>query len=642
MQKIVLTGPESTGKTTLARALAAALNGVFVPEFARTYLAATDGKYTAADLPKIAAGQAEAEINARFGESNYLICDTSFLVLKVWSEYKYGAVSDLISTFLQEKPADFYLLCGTDIPWEADPLRENPNEREELYDIYKKELRALRVPYLEVKGSLEKRVEAAKDFILRTGKNQNTLRKIYDSQTFRAQGHALVDALADRLEQTQNAEILPNNYHAPPDELTFWENYAMPAGDWQHFVNTVLDRSIRVHHPRYVGHQVAVPMPLSALAGLTSNFLNNGMAIYEMGTAASALEKIVLRTFCRAAGYGEEADGVLTSGGTLANLTALLAARKACAPTDVWTTGQGQKLAIMVSEQAHYCVDRAARIMGLGSEGIIKVPADNDFKMRTDLLPALWEKAENEGFKVIACVGSACTTATGTYDDLKAIADFCAAKKVWFHTDGAHGAAVIFSEKYRHLVNGIERADSIALDGHKMLGASALLTVLMYKNAKDSYAVFHQKAQYLWADADAPEWFNYGKRTFECTKSMMSLKLYSVLKMYGEQAFRALTEQTYDLARKFAADIRAHANFDLATYPESNIVCFRLKDTEKREEELNALNRKIRQQMLEEGEFYFVQTELNGKVWLRTTLMNPFTRREDLRELLQKIAEKGK
>ena len=279
--------------------------------------------------------------------------------------------------------------------------------------------------------------------------------------------------------------------------------------------------------------------------------------------------------------------------------------------------------------------------MGLGTEGIIKVPAGDDFKMQTGLLTELWQKAENEGFKVIACVGSACTTSTGTYDDLNAIAVFCAGKKIWFHVDGAHGAAVIFSEKYRHLVNGIEQADSIALDGHKMLGASALLTVLMYKNAKDSYAVFHQKAQYLWADADAPEWFNYGKRTFECTKSMMSLKLYSVLKMYGMQAFRALTEQTYDLARAFATDIRAHADFELATAPESNIVCFRWKNAKRTEEELNILNRKIRQQMLEEGDFYFVQTELNGTVWLRTTLMNPFTNRKHLAELLKKIAETG-
>lgn len=465
--------------------------------------------------------------------------------------------------------------------------------------------------------------------------NKELLRKVYDPETFRQEAHRLADVLADRLADLQDKTLPANNYHAPEEELAFWKNFQ--SADFQELTDTVLQRCINVHHPLYVGHQVCGPMPLSALAGFMSNFLNNGMAIYEMGAPASAMEKIVCREFCRAIGYGVEADGILTSGGTLGNLTALLSARKAVADTDVWTEGHGAKLAVMVSEEAHYCVDRAARIMGFGTEGIIKVPADEKFKMRTDLLPALYEKAATEGRKVIAVVGSACTTSTGSYDDLWAIADFCEAYGIWFHADGAHGAAVVFSDKYRHLAKGLERADSIVCDGHKMLGASALVTALLFKNQRHSYATFHQKAQYLWADADAPEWFNYGKRTFECTKSMMSYKLYAVMQAYGTAAFGAMTEVTCDLARTFAADLAANEHFILAVQPESDIVCFRLTEKGRSEKELNDLNRKIRQRILEEGEYYIVQTELKGKVYLRTTLLNPFTTREDLRKLTDKI-----
>ena len=295
----------------------------------------------------------------------------------------------------------------------------------------------------------------------------------------------------------------------------------------------------------------------------------------------------------------------------------------------------------MVSEEAHYCVDRAARIMGLGSKGIIKIPSNKSYQMRTKLLEKEYQKAENQGLKVISVIGSACSTSTGSYDDLEAIADFCKAKKIWFHVDGAHGAAVVFSKKYKHLVKGIERADSVVMDGHKMLGASALVTALMFKSVKDSYAVFHQKAQYLWADADATEWFNYGKRTFECTKSMMSLKLFAILQQYGVEAFRDYVEISHNLARKFAKDLNKNHKFTVAVQPQSNIVCFRLTNKKWKREKVNAWNSQVRKELLEEGEYYFVQTELKGKIYLRTTLMNPFTKRKHLREMIKQIERKA-
>ena len=637
MRKIILTGPESTGKSTLAKMLSKSLNAALVKEYAREYLEKNGADYEEKDLLKIAKGQARAESDSVVQQ--YQICDTSFLVLKIWSEYRYNRCHKFISKELKKNKSAIYFLCGAEIPWQYDELRENPNDRQELYKTYKKELKKLDVEYYELKGKPQERLEKALKILSKS--KMKLLKEIYHPEQFRRQAHELVNTLADYLSDAQREKSSVNNWHFPEQELKFWTQQKDSKDSFNQLTDKLLARSIKVHHPKYVGHQVAVPMPLTALAGLTSNFLNNGMALYEMGAVSSAMEKIVLEHFCKAIGYNKKSGGVLTSGGTLANLTALLAARKAIAKDDVWNAGHGKRLAVMVSEEAHYCVDRAARIMGLGTEGIIKISSNKSYQMRTNTLEKAFQKAENQGFEIIAVIGSACSTSTGSYDDLEAIADFCEEKKIWFHVDGAHGAAVVFSEKYKHLVNGIERADSVVMDGHKMLGASALVTALMFKNVKDSYAVFHQKAQYLWVDAEAADWFNYGKRTFECTKSMMSFKLFAILQQYGTDAFREYVEVSHDLARKFAEDLEQNPNFTIAMLPQSNIICFRLKKKKWRKKKVNAWNSQVRRELLEEGEFYFVQTELKGKIYLRTTLMNPFTKRKHLKQLIKKIEKKA-
>ena len=644
MRKIILTGPESTGKSTLAQMLSKELSAPLVKEYAREYLKQRGGKYKEKDLQKIAKGQAKAENSTLVSDRDsqkYLICDTSFLVLKIWSEYRYNRCNKRIRKELEKNKDAIYFLCGTEIPWEYDELRENPNDREELYNIYKEELENLGVEFYELRGSPKARLKKVLKIVSKNKMKKNLLKEIYHPEHFRKQGQELVNTLADCLDAAQSEKTPVNNWHFPEEELKFWSKQKDSKDSFKQLTDKLLQRSIKVHHPNYVGHQVAVPMPLSVLAGLTSNFLNNGMAIYEMGAVSSAMEKLVLEHFCKAIGYRKKSGGVLTSGGTLANLTALLAARKAITKDDIWNKGHNKKLAIMVSEEAHYCVDRAARIMGLGTQGIIKISSNKSYQMRTELLEKEFQKAENQGLEVIAVIGSACSTSTGSYDDLEAIADFCQTKKIWFHIDGAHGAAVVFSEKYKHLTKGIERADSVVMDGHKMLGASALVTALMFKNVKDSYAVFHQKAEYLWADAEATDWFNYGKRTFECTKSMMSFKLFAVLQQYGTAAFRDYVEASHDLSRKFAKDLRQNPKFSLAMQPQSNIICFRLENKKWKRKKVNAWNSQVRQELLEEGEFYFVQTELRGKVYLRTTLMNPFTKRKHLKKLIKRIEKKA-
>jgi L-2,4-diaminobutyrate decarboxylase len=383
---------------------------------------------------------------------------------------------------------------------------------------------------------------------------------------------------------------------------------------------------------------VAPPLPLAALCDLAADMLNNGMAVYEMGQGGTAMELHVIRWMCDTLGLGPEAGGVLTSGGTLATLTALLAMRQARAGWNVWNDGSAAQPmpAILVGAQAHYCADRAVRIMGWGEGGLVKVPVDDRFRMRADLLHPALVQARSEGRRVLGVVASACSTATGAFDPIEPIADFCEQHGLWLHVDGAHGAALALSPKHRHMLRGIERADSVIWDAHKMLLQPALVTAVLFRDQRHSAGAFAQDASYLLDSAHDDAWYDLASRTFECTKRMMSFKLYATLAAFGPALFDAYVTRVVDLAQEFAVLLRGTDDFEVAVDPECNIVCFRHRPASfsGSDEALDALQASIRRGVIASGAFYPVQTRLDGRLWLRTTLMGPFTTIEDLRRLV--------
>lgn len=460
------------------------------------------------------------------------------------------------------------------------------------------------------------------------------LEKAYSIEDFRKNGHQVIEMLADYLENAMsnrdNDTVMP--WRTPEDQLAYWQgDFSRPSdGDPVALFKDVMARSIQIHRKKYFGHQTAATLPISALSAAVSTMMNQGMGVYEMGMVGNALEKVLTEFVAQKLGFGQEASGFITSGGSLGNLTALLAAR--AVPTDVWENGlqQNQNFAIMVSEESHYCIDRAVRIMGLGAQGIIKVPVNDRFQMRTDLLEEYYQQAVAQGKKVLAVVGCSGTTSTGSFDDLVGIGDFCAQHQLWFHVDGAHGAAAAFAPKYQSLITGIERADSVILDFHKMMMTPSLSTAVIFKRGADAFSTFSQRAQYLWSEQSSEEWYNSGKRSFECTKVMTSLNVYTIFKTYGEEIFQKNVETLFGLAAEFAAMIDENPEFELAYQPECNIVCFRYHQDQR-------MNQMIREQLMMEGKFYIVQTILNGEHYLRVSIMNPLSTIDDLRGLLAEI-----
>jgi L-2,4-diaminobutyrate decarboxylase len=472
-------------------------------------------------------------------------------------------------------------------------------------------------------------------------KFQDRIATAYDAERFRRQGHQLVDQLADYLASTSRGDALPVLPWAPPEEnlarfpASFPEE---PSGELAPFMARVLGNSNHLHHPRYVGHQVSAPLPLAVLCDFVSSLLNNGMAVYEMGPASTAMEHNVLRWMAGQLGLPESAGGVLTSGGSAGNLTALLAARQAKAGFDAWNEGAsaGPPLTVLVAETAHYCLARSTKVMGWGAGGLTPVPVDANFRLRPDALEGALAAATRAGRRPIAVVASAGSTSTGAFDPLDAVADFCQRHGLWFHVDGAHGASAALSPTFRHQLKGIERADSVVWDAHKMMMMPALITAVLFRDGSRSFEAFAQEASYLFGQDTRP-WNDIGLRTLECTKEMMALKLYTCLSLLGTRLFSDYVTATFELARRFAQRLQASGDFEVPVSPDCNILCFRHTPRGVPASRLDALQSRLRQRLITQGDFYLVQTTLPTGVYLRTTLINPLTTDAELDALMEAL-----
>ena len=400
----------------------------------------------------------------------------------------------------------------------------------------------------------------------------------YDATKFKQRAEQVVAVLADYLSKVDELPVL--KWQDPQQAIESWrQDFSEGNQDLESLVKKFIEESNHLHSPRYAGHQVTTPIPTAALAELAYSFLNSPSTIYEMGPASYGIEQAIVCWLAEKLYIDtDKAGAVLTSGGSLGNLTALLAARQTKAGYDVWNEGVKDDLAIMVSDQNHYSVTRAAHVMGLGSKSIYFVPSDENFKLKVDELEQVYQQTQADDKRVIAVCASACSTATGAYDDLNSIADFCEANDLWLHVDGAHGASVALSERYKHLIAGINRADSVVWDAHKMMAIPSLITAVIYKNRSESYATFSQDASYL-LDQNSIE-RDTCNRTVECTKPNMAMKLYLSLAIHGEEFFSDYIDATHDLAKDFAKLIQEQTDFELAIEPESNIVCFRYSPKE--------------------------------------------------------------
>jgi L-2,4-diaminobutyrate decarboxylase len=465
------------------------------------------------------------------------------------------------------------------------------------------------------------------------------------------------DALA-WLEQADRAVMgrAPSQDTAPLPEAAALRDGVPTAEDslsrFADVVQTMLARSIRLHHPHAIGHQVAPPAPLAGLFDAVGSVANQGMAIYEMGPWATAVEEAMVRRIGSLIGWPEGSfSGLATHGGSLANLTALTTARNVAFPT-AWERGlprESPPPVIVAHADAHYCITRSAGLLGLGTRQIVPAALDRLRRIDPERLDKTLRRLKAAGSPVMAVVACSCSTPVGAFDPLEAIADVCHSHGVWLHVDAAHGGGVLTSARHRQLLAGIERADSLILDAHKMLFMPALCTFVFYRQRRHGYAAFQQDAPYLFPDAGSSGSscradFDGGLRTIECTKRATVFGLWGVWSLFGQQLFSDLVDTTFAAARRLHGRLAEVRDFEPFLEPQANIVTFRhMPDAirDQPDDVISAFQRDLRQRLVESGSFYIVTTNIDGMTVLRTTVMNPFTTDTDFKQLLDALRETG-
>jgi L-2,4-diaminobutyrate decarboxylase len=422
----------------------------------------------------------------------------------------------------------------------------------------------------------------------------------------------------------------PNvNHQDLLDRLDQWKQNTDLSfeGRVDQFLDLVMKSSMRLHHPKYMGHQVSAPLPLAALFEWLSAVINNGGAIFDMGPLETVLEKVLSEWVAGKIGWdASKAGGFLTSGGSLGNMSALLVAtnryRESGRPI--------QQAAVLVPESTHYSSKRALSVLGFEEKQIVKIPVNSQFKMEKSQVEHIYQQTKQAGFDPFMLVANACSTATGSFDDLNEMADVCEKMGMWLHIDAAHGGPCLLSPSLKQkLLKGIERADSVVMDYHKMMLMPALATSVVFKRYQDSYYTAGQEASYLFANqSEDLLWLDLGRRTIECTKHSMAFKVYACLHLYGESYFADYLEHCHHLSQHAYQRMEATGLFDLPHKPDFNILCYRLKN------KTEAWHQQVVKSVLQKGEYYLVSTQLNGQFYLRSTWISPTTTLKHVDDLI--------
>ncbi|MDQ3907444.1 MAG: aminotransferase class V-fold PLP-dependent enzyme [Acidobacteriota bacterium] len=417
------------------------------------------------------------------------------------------------------------------------------------------------------------------------------------------------------------------------------------------FTSEVVQNSMAIPSPRYYGLFNPTPVAVGVWADALASAINQNQAVWRNSPAASVLEARVLRWLCEMVGYGPAAYGTMTSGGSEANLVALKCARDRAARSarDLGLRHsegerEGGDLVVYASEQAHYSFEKSVDILGLGRRGLRKVATDERFHVRVDLLREEIERDIEKGNVPVCVAGAAGATSTGVVDPLDELADLARQYDIWFHVDAAYGGALAMSEKHRHKLKGIERADSVTVDPHKWMfvpfAAGATLVRDGGRVLRDSFDITPEYLSEQRGGEDVPfDCFRYGQLG---TKRFNSLKVWMALKSLGTRGYAEIVDRQIELTEYLAARLRETENFETVGEVETAVCCFRFVPYWVRgagDAERDAVQQALQQRVERSGEAWISTTILKGRRALRANVNSFLTERrhvDDLLELLKR------
>jgi aromatic-L-amino-acid/L-tryptophan decarboxylase len=407
----------------------------------------------------------------------------------------------------------------------------------------------------------------------------------------------------------------------------------------------IFDASRNNGHPRFFGYVASPATAPGAFADLICSALNANVTSWRSGPAATEVEQLVVQWLGTMVGFGANAHGLLTSGGSLANLTAILIAHRTNANGNVaraglWNTSR--RMTIYASDQIHMSIPKAADILGIGRDQVRLVPTDDRFRMNIAALRQTIEADLKNELQPFCVVGSSGTVNTGAIDPLAEIAEVAREYGLWFHVDGAYGALAALDQRKRPLFAGIERADSLSLDAHKWLYTPIDAGCLLFRDeaaARNAFAA--NEADYIKIHEEADEesfaFWDYG---VELSRRFRALKIWMTLRYYGTRKIAEAISADNSLAEYLAQRVVEADDFELLAPVELSICCFRYVPMEAAPEtdrQLDELNTRIMHSVQRGGEAYLSNATVNGKFALRACITNFRTTEADIDALLDVV-----
>ncbi len=462
--------------------------------------------------------------------------------------------------------------------------------------------------------------------------------------------HQAVALLIEEMSQAQGRSPLPESLSI--EGLKQWAQIpekSVAAEVLLGEVRSHLTHAMNAAHPGYMGHMDSIATTFSIVGDLLVAALNNNMLSVEMSPVFSRLEPLVMQQLAAQFKLGDRAGGVMVSGGSLANLQALSVARNVhfdAVKTGV--VGLPRQPVFFVSEVAHTSMQKAAMIMGLGSDAAIALRTNANSQVDIDDLKAKLAQAQQRNQEPFAIVATAGTTVTGNIDPIVEMGAIARAHKLWFHVDAAYGGALIFSPEHRHRLAGIDEADSVTFNPQKWLYVTKTCATVLFKDFTVLKQHFRILAPYM---GDDHLWDNLGELSVQGTRHPDILKLWLSLQHIGTAGYAEIIRHNYDLAQQFVTEVQARSELQLASQPQMNLVCFRWAPEQIARAHWDSLNQQLQQYLLrpdkpdipdisEKAKAFPIFLSLptyRGQRWLKAVLLNPYTSSETIQQLFARI-----
>jgi L-2,4-diaminobutyrate decarboxylase len=412
-------------------------------------------------------------------------------------------------------------------------------------------------------------------------------------------------------------------------------------------LRTIIANSVVVTHSRTIAHLHCPPLLWALAAEVVISALNQSMDSFDQAPIATVLEQQVTRWLCGQAGLPDTADGTFTTGGTQSNYLGLLLARDAFLRSHWGWSAQksglppeARRLRILCSEVAHFTVEKSASQLGLGTDAVVRVEADEQFRMKPASLHNSLETLRAHGLLPLAVVATAGTTDFGSVDPLPEVALLARAAGAWFHVDAAYGGALLFSRVHLNQISGIDTADSLSIDFHKLFWQPIPCSALLLRDQRH-FESMKLHADYLNPEAHADQGIpDLVTRSLLTSRRFDALKLWVSFQTLGREKVGAMIDRTIDLAAYAANVIRRRPQFQLLHEPTLSTVVFRYVPS-REGVDANLLNAQLRQRLFDGGIAVIGHTRLRGLQCLKFTCMNPTVSELQMEELVRVVAQHG-